>query len=135
MDLPWRRLAARTTSLHPMGRRFVRKCFPTLPAMLRSLRFAGLSEDLADDVGLYKALDLDIDEIPDDIGEQKPVEALVMDLTAEDHTETAQLEEAASASAAATPPLQLSSSSWEPIPGPGEPTSSDDHQARRGEDS
>ena len=134
MDLPWRRLAARTTSLHPMGRRFVRKCFPTLPAMLRSLRFAGLSENLADEVGLYETLDLDVDEIPDDIGEQKPVEALVMHLTAEDHTETAQLEEAASASATATPPLQLFVFLGAHT-GAREPTSSEDHQARRGEDS
>ena len=40
--------------------------------MLRSLRFPGLAEDLADEVGLYEVLDLAIDEVADAVDEQKP---------------------------------------------------------------
>ena len=39
-------------------------------AMLRSFRFPGLDGELADEVGLYEALDLDIDEVADAKDEQ-----------------------------------------------------------------
>ena len=114
------------------------------PAMIHSLRFPGVSDDIADEVGLYEALDLELDDVGADevpargeVGTAEDAaprgspttEMIVLDALGQSDDMYEEME-----AAAHPPPLPFTSSTLDPIPHPGSPPPATVEEISRGLD-